>query len=77
VIALGKTIAQHRKYPIISGTTILAAHVPPQSQIHLSWLKQRFIQDAIQLGPNITQVIKHHLNLVKVEAQGYKTAASI
>lgn len=77
VMALGKTIAQHRKHPIIGGTTTVADHMPPQSQIHQSWSKQRFIQDAIQLGPNITQVIKHHFDLVKVEAQGYKTAASI
>ena len=77
MVTAGKVIAHHKKILVQSGYSTIPDHMPLQSQIHQNWSKERFIQDAMNIGANTKQVIEHHFDLVKVEAQGYKTAISI
>ena len=77
MMSSGKIIAQHKKILVIGGYSTIPDHMPIQSQIHQNWSKERFIQDAMSIGPNTKLVIEHHFDLVKVEVQGYKTAISI
>jgi hypothetical protein len=51
--------------------------MPPQSQIHQNWSKERFIREANLIGIHTTKVIEQIFENVKHEAQGYKTAVSI
>ena len=78
MIASGSMIAQHARYgtPLGAYSTI-PDHMPPQSQVHQNWSKERFMHDAKCIGSYTTQLVEHHFDHVKVEAQGYKTAASI
>jgi hypothetical protein len=77
MVTAGKVIAHHKKILVQSGYSTIPDHMPLQSQIHQNWSKERFIQDAMNIGANTKQVIEYHFDLVKVEAQGYKTVISI
>lgn len=78
MIASGSVIAQHKRLGVpMGGYSTVPDHMPPQSQIHQNWSKERFIREANLIGIHTTKVIEQIFENVKHEAQGYKTAVSI
>jgi hypothetical protein len=78
MIASGAVIAQHKRLGVpMGGYSTIPDHMPPQSQIHQNWSKERFIRETNLIGIHTTKVIEQSFENVKHEAQGYKTAVSI
>jgi transposase len=73
----GLRIASHIRSVLKGKHTTLSEHMPPTHKAYSEWSPERFLNWALEIGPNTRDVIQHVLTHVAHHEQGYRACLGI
>jgi len=77
VFHASKRVASHLRSPRHGSHTTDAAHMPASHRAHLEWTPGRFLNWAVQVGPNTRDLVRHLLTNRPHPEMGYRSCLGL